>query len=91
MIRAGFVIVMMRTQSVVIVMMIAQKRLSIIVKYAKNQYVRVTPQNANSVRRILAYIVHKTVKIVVIGSVIATWFTCQILRYKIYALSVIHL
>ena len=91
MIRAGFVIVMIRTQSVVIVMMIAQKRLSIIVKYAKNQYAKVTPQNANSVQRILAYIVHKTVKIVVIGSVIPTWFTCQILRYKTYALGVIHL
>ena len=91
MIRAGFVIVMIRTQSVVIVMMIAQTRLSIIVKYAKNQYAKVTPQNANSVRRIPAYTVRKTVKIVVIGSAIATWFTCQILRYKTYALSVMHL
>lgn len=91
MIRAGFVIVMIRTQSVVIVMMIAQTRLSIIVKYAKSQYAKVTPLNASSVQRIRAYIVHKTVKIVVIGSVISTWFTCQISRYKTYALSVMHL
>ena len=91
MISAGFVIVMIRNQLVVIVTMIAQKRLSIIVKFAKNQYAKVTPQNANSVRRIPAYIVHKTVEIVVIGFVTVTWFTYQILRYKSYALNVIGL
>lgn len=49
-VSAGSAIVMIRNQPVVIVMTIALKRTSVVVKFAKNLFAKITLLNVNIVR-----------------------------------------